>query len=228
MADLLPDVLAGFITAIKWPRSCRWAAYREYFVRPVRWIVAMLDDVVLPVSYAGAESSNFTMGHRVLAPGKHTVDTAANLLDVIRAAYVIPTQAERERIIREGVAAIEAETGFTADLPAKTLLEVVNLSEYPQPLVSTFDEEFLQVPEEIIVDAMLMHQRYFPLYDAAGKLTNKFIIVSNGNPECAATIIDGNERVVRARLDDAKFFYEEDLKHPLESYIEKLDTVVVQ
>ncbi len=228
VADLLPDVLAGFITAIKWPRSCRWAAYREYFVRPVRWIVAMLDDVVLPVSFAGAESSNFTMGHRVLAPGKHTVDTAANLLDVIRAAYVIPTQAERERIIREGVAAIETETGFTADLPAKTLLEVVNLSEYPQPLVSTFDEEFLQVPEEIIVDAMLMHQRYFPLYDAAGKLTNKFIIVSNGNPECAATIIDGNERVVRARLDDAKFFYEEDLKHPLESYIEKLDKVVFQ
>ena len=228
VADLLPDVLAGFITAIKWPRSCRWAAYHEYFVRPVRWIVAMLDDVVLPVSFAGAESSNFTMGHRVLAPGKHTVDTAANLLDVIRAAYVIPTQAERERIIREGVAAIEAETGFTADLPAKTLLEVVNLSEYPQPLVSAFDEEFLQVPEEIIVDAMLMHQRYFPLYDAAGKLTNKFIIVSNGNPECAATIIDGNERVVRARLDDAKFFYEEDLKHPLESYIEKLDKVVFQ
>lgn len=228
VADLLPDVLAGFITAIKWPRSCRWAAYREYFVRPVRWIVAMLDDVVLPVSFAGAESSNFTMGHRVLAPGKHTVDTAANLLDVICAAYVIPTQAERERIIREGVAAIEVETGFTADLPAKTLLEVVNLSEYPQPLVSTFDEEFLQVPEEIIVDAMLMHQRYFPLYDAAGKLTNKFIIVSNGNPECAATIIDGNERVVRARLDDAKFFYEEDLKRPLESYIEKLDKVVFQ
>lgn len=228
VADLLPDVLAGFITAIKWPRSCRWAAYREYFVRPVRWIVAMLDDVVLPVSFAGAESSNFTMGHRVLAPGKHTVDTAANLLDVIRAAYVIPTQAERERIIREGVAAIEAETGFTADLPAKTLLEVVNLSEYPQPLVSAFDEDFLQVPEEIIVDAMLMHQRYFPLYDAAGKLTNKFIIVSNGNPECAATIIDGNERVVRARLDDAKFFYEEDLKRPLESYIEKLDKVVFQ
>ena len=228
VADLLPDVLAGFVTAVKWPRSCRWAAYREYFVRPVRWIVAMLDDVVLPVSFAGAESSNFTMGHRVLAPGKHMVDTAANLLDVIRAAYVIPTQAERERIIREGVAAIEAETGFTADLPAKTLLEVVNLSEYPQPLISTFDEEFLQVPEEIIVDAMLMHQRYFPLYDAAGKLTNKFIIVSNGNPECAATIIDGNERVVRARLDDAKFFYEEDLKHPLESYIEKLDKVVFQ
>lgn len=228
VADLLPDILAGFITAIKWPRSQRWAAYSEYFVRPVRWIVAMLDDVVLPVSFAGATSGNVTFGHRVLAPGAHTVDAAANLLDVVRAAYVIPTQSERERIIREGVAAIEAETGFTAELPAKTLLEVVNLSEYPQPLVSTFDEEFLQVPEEIIVDAMLMHQRYFPLYDADHKLTNKFIIVSNGNPECAATIIDGNERVVRARLDDAKFFYEEDLKHPLEFYVNKLDKVVFQ
>ena len=228
VADLLPDILAGFITAIKWPRSQRWAAYSEYFVRPVRWIVAMLDDVVLPVGFAGATSGNVTFGHRVLAPGAHAVDTAANLLDVVRAAYVIPTQSERERIIREGVAAIEAETGFTAELPAKTLLEVVNLSEYPQPLVSTFDEEFLQVPEEIIVDAMLMHQRYFPLYDADHKLTNKFIIVSNGNPECAATIIDGNERVVRARLDDAKFFYEEDLKHPLEFYVNKLDKVVFQ
>lgn len=228
VADLLPDILAGFITAIKWPRSQRWAAYSEYFVRPVRWIVAMLDDIVLPVSFAGATSGNVTFGHRVLAPGAHTVDTAANLLDVVRAAYVIPTQSERERIIREGVATIEAETGFTAELPAKTLLEVVNLSEYPQPLVSTFDEEFLQVPEEIIVDAMLMHQRYFPLYDADHKLTNKFIIVSNGNPECAATIIDGNERVVRARLDDAKFFYEEDLKHPLEFYVNKLDKVVFQ
>ena len=228
VADLLPDILAGFITAIKWPRSQRWAAYSEYFVRPVRWIVAMLDDVVLPVSFAGATSGNVTFGHRVLAPGAHTVDTAANLLDVVHAAYVIPTQSERERIIREGVAAIEAETGFTAELPAKTLLEVVNLSEYPQPLVSTFDEEFLQVPEEIIVDAMLMHQRYFPLYDADHKLTNRFIIVSNGNPECAATIIDGNERVVRARLDDAKFFYEEDLKHPLEFYVNKLDKVVFQ
>ena len=188
----------------------------------------MLDDVVLPVSYAGAVSGNATWGHRVLAPDAHEVATAADLLDVVRAAYVIPTQSEREQVICDGVASIEKETGFTAELPAKTLLEVVNLSEYPQPLVSEFDEEFLQVPEEIIVDAMLMHQRYFPLYDANHKLTNKFIIVSNGNPACAATIIDGNERVVRARLDDAKFFYEEDLKNPLEHYVEKLDSVVFQ
>lgn len=227
-SDLLPDMLASIIPAIKWPRSCRWASYREYFVRPVRWIVAMLDAEVIPVSYAGVMSGRHTMGHRVLAPGYHEVPAAADLLDVVRAAKVVPTQAEREVVIRQGVAAIEEQTGLHAELPAKTLLEVVNLSEHPMPLVCTFDEEFLRVPEEIIVDAMLMHQRYFPLYDADGTLTNRFIIVSNGNPECNAAIMDGNERVVRARLDDAKFFYEEDLKSPLESYVDRLDEVVFQ
>ena len=228
VADLLPDLLGGFITAIKWPRSCRWASYDDYFVRPVRWIVAMLDEAVLPVKFAGAVSGNQTMGHRVLSPGFHEVPTAAKLLDVVRSINVVPSQAEREQAIREGVAAIEAETGLVARLPEKTLLEVTNLSELPQPLCGTFDEEFLQVPEEIIVDAMLMHQRYFPLYDKDGKLTNRFIITSNGDPAHAQAIVDGNERVVRARLDDAKFFYEEDLKKPLESYIDKLDEVVFQ
>ncbi len=226
--ELLPEILHGFITALKWPRSCRWAAYGDYFVRPVRWIVALLDTQIIPVSFAGAQSGNATMGHRVLSPGMHEVDTAEHLCDVLRSCGIVASQAEREQIIREGAARIEQLTGCKADLPAKTLLEVVNLGEHPTPLVGVFDEEFLQVPEEIIVDAMLMHQRYFPLYDNDGKLTNRFIIVSNGNPACNDTIIDGNERVVRARLDDAKFFYEEDLKKPLESYVNRLDEVVFQ
>lgn len=228
VAALLPEVLRGVIDGISWPKSCRWGTTTEMFSRPVRWLVALLGNTVIPVEYAGLVADRETRGHRFLAPGPHTVASADDLVSVVEGAYVVPTQEAREAVIRKGVAAIEAATGFTADLPAKTLTEVINLSEYPTPMVGTFDEEFLKVPEEIIVDAMLMHQRYFPLYDAAGKLTNKFIIVSNGNPECAATIIDGNERVVRARLDDAKFFYEEDLKHPLESYIEKLDKVVFQ
>ena len=228
VAALLPEVLRGVIDGISWPKSCRWGTTTEMFSRPVRWLVALLGNTVIPVEYAGLVADRETRGHRFLAPGPHTVASADALVSVVEGAFVVPTQEAREAVIRKGVAAIEAATGYTADLPAKTLTEVINLSEYPTPMVGTFDEEFLKVPEEIIVDAMLMHQRYFPLYDAAGKLTNKFIIVSNGNPECAATIIDGNERVVRARLDDAKFFYEEDLKHPLESYIEKLDKVVFQ
>ena len=228
VAELLPGVLRGVIDGIKWPKSCRWGTTSEWFSRPVRWLVALLGDRVIPVEYAGLVAGNTTRGHRFLAPGPHVVENADALLDVVRGAFVVPSEAEREAAIRAGVAQAEAATGARAELPAKTLLEVTNLCEYPTVLVGTFDEEFLAVPEEIIVDAMLMHQRYFPLYDAEGKLTNRFIVVSNGNPECAATIIDGNERVVRARLYDAKFFYEEDLKHPLESYVDRLDEVVFQ
>ena len=228
VAALLPEVLRGVIDGISWPKSCRWGTTTEMFSRPVRWLVALLGNTVIPVEYAGLVADRETRGHRFLAPGPHTVASADDLVSVVEGAFVVPTQEAREAVIRKGVAAIEAATGFTADLPAKTLTEVINLSEYPTPMVGTFDEEFLKVPEEIIVDAMLMHQRYFPLYDADGKLTNKFIIVSNGDPAHEDTIVDGNERVVAARLYDAKFFYDEDLKMPLDAYVDRLDEVVFQ
>ena len=228
VAGLLPDVLKGVIESVSWPKSMKWGSNRELFSRPVRWIVAMLGDEVISLSYAGVESGSSTVGHRVLAPGEHHIPTADDYEKVVREAYVIPTEAERQSLIEEGVKRAEAENpGCTAVLPPKTLTEVINLSEYPTVLVGTFAEEFLKVPEEIIVDAMLMHQRYFPLY-RDGDLTNKFIIVSNGDPAFNANIVDGNERVVAARLYDAKFFYEEDLKKPLESYVEHLDEVVFQ
>ncbi|WP_418831026.1 glycine--tRNA ligase subunit beta [Paraeggerthella sp.] len=228
VAELLPGVLEGVIEGISWPKSCRWGTTSEYFSRPVRWLVAMLDERVIPVSFAGLTAGNLTRGHRFLAPGPHEVATAADLLNVVEAAHVVTSEQAREQVIRVGVAQAEAQTGARAELPEKTLLEVTNLCEQPTVLVGTFDEEFLRVPEEIIVDAMLMHQRYFPLYDANDKLTNNFIVVSNGDPAHASTIIDGNERVVRARLSDAKFFYEEDLKRPLEAYVDRLDEVVFQ
>lgn len=228
VASLLPEVLRGIIDGISWPKSCRWGTTREMFSRPVRWLVALLGDEVIPVEYAGLTAGNTTRGHRFLAPGPHAVPCADDLVGVVEGAFVVPTQAAREARIRAGVAAAEAATGYTAELPAKTLTEVINLSEYPTVMVGSFDEDFLRVPEEIIVDAMLMHQRYFPLYDGQGKLTNKFIIVSNGDPAHEATIVDGNERVVAARLYDAKFFYEEDLKQPLEAYVGRLDEVVFQ
>ncbi|MFR3052675.1 MAG: glycine--tRNA ligase subunit beta [Eggerthella lenta] len=228
VAELLPGVLEGVITGTSWPKSCRWGTTSEYFSRPVRWLVALLDERVIPVRFAGLTAGNLTRGHRFLAPGPHEVATAADLLVVVEAAHVVSSEQAREAVIREGVAQAEQRTGARAELPEKTLLEVVNLCEQPTVLVGTFDEEFLRVPEEIIVDAMLMHQRYFPLYDADGKLTNNFIVVSNGDPAHADTITGGNERVVRARLSDAKFFYEEDLKHPLETYVDRLDEVVFQ
>lgn len=228
VASLLSSVLNKIIHGLSWPRSQRWGVQSEYFTRPVRWIVALFGNDVIDFTFAGLVAGRTTYGHRFLAPGPFEVADADSLVDVVRSASVIPSEAEREQVIREGVAKAEAETGFTAVLHPKTLVEVINLAEYPTVLVGTFDEEFLKVPEEIIVDAMLVHQRYFPLYDKDGKLTNRFIVVSNGDPACAETIVDGNERVVRARLYDAKFFYDEDLKQPLESYVDHLGEVVFQ
>lgn len=228
VASLLSSVLNKIIHGLSWPRSQRWGVQSEYFTRPVRWIVALFGNEVIDFTFAGLVAGRTTYGHRFLAPGPFEVADADSLVDVVRSAYVIPSEAERVQVIREGVAKAEAETGFTAVLHPKTLVEVINLAEYPTVLVGTFDEEFLKVPEEIIVDAMLVHQRYFPLYDKDGKLTNRFIVVSNGDPACAETIVDGNERVVRARLYDAKFFYDEDLKQPLESYVDHLGEVVFQ
>ncbi len=225
---LLPDILQNLITSIYWPRSQRWGSRHEHFSRPVRWLFAMHGDAVVPVEFAGLTAGNTTCGHRFLAPGPWEVSSADALIDVLREHNVVPTEAEREASIREQVAAIEEKTGLVAELPAKTMAEVVNLAEFPTVMVGEFDELFLAVPKEITVDAMLVHQRYFPLFNADGTLANKFLITSNGDPKFEANIVDGNQRVVAARLYDAKFFYDEDLKRPLEDYVERLDTVVFQ
>lgn len=188
----------------------------------------MFGSKVIDLEFAGVKSSNASYGHRFLAPGKIELNNADELLPALAKANVVPSEDERENLIRNQVKEIEAKTKLQAALPEAVMKEVVNLCEFPTCMVGQFDEMFLSVPKEIIVDAMLMHQRYFPLFDAKGSLTNKFIIISNGNPKCESTIVDGNERVVAARLYDAKFFFEEDKKKPLESYVDKLNEVVFQ
>ena len=218
------------IGALEWPnyRSQRWGAEHASFVRPVRWICALLGESVVPVTYADVTSSNVTRGHRLLGAGEHVVASPAAYVDVLREAGVLLEDERRERILA-GIAEVEAERGGAhVDTPKRIFDEVVNLCEWPTVLVGTFDEEFLDVPSEIICESMLSNQRYFPIYDAEGKLTREFVVVSNSDPRNNERVIDGNERVVRARLDDAKFFYEEDLKQPLESYVEKLKSVVFQ
>ena len=156
---LLPDILQNLITSIYWPRSQRWGSRHEHFSRPVRWLFAMHGDAVVPVEFAGLTAGNTTCGHRFLAPGPWEVASADALIDVLREHNVVPTEAEREASIREQVAAIEEKTGLVAELPAKTMAEVVNLAEFPTVMVGEFDELFLAVPKEITVDAMLVHQR---------------------------------------------------------------------
>ena len=228
VVDLLPTLLHGLITGLSWPRPQRWGTGTDQFRRPVRWLLALLGTNVVNVEFAGLCAGNTTRGHRFLAPGPFAVAHADELLGVLENAYVVTSEAKREEIIRQQIKAIEEKTGLVADLPEKVMAEVVNLVEYPTAMVGTFDELFLSVPKEIIVDAMLVHQRYFPLFTKEGALTNKFIVTSNGNPEFEANIIDGNQRVVAARLYDAKFFYDEDLKKPLEAYVDDLENVVFQ
>ena len=231
-AEVLTEVLAAAAGKINDKltglRTQRWGTTPYRFSRPVRWLVCLLDDEVVPVEFCGHTAGRTTRGHRLMNPGDYEIACAQDYLKVLEAAHVVVSGAERAQIIRDGIAKVEAERGLRADTPKKTFDEVVNLVEWPTVVVADFDEEFLQVPNEIICESMLSNQRYFPLYDADGKLTNHFILVSNGDPARSDVIARGNERVVRARLSDAKFFYEEDLKHPLEHYVAKLATVGFQ
>lgn len=226
---ILSELAERVIASLEWPnyRSQRWGSTHETFVRPVRWICCLLGSDVVPVSYADVTSGNTTRGHRVLGPGEHVVAEPASYVEVLETAHVLVAE-RREQVIREGIAKVEAELGVRVDTPKKVFDEVVNLCEWPTVLVGHFDEEFLAVPNEIICDSMLSNQRYFPTYDKDGKLTRAFVVVSNADPAVSDTVVDGNERVVRARLDDAKFFYEEDLKQPLEAYLPKLEKVTFQ
>ena len=221
---LLSALCERIIAGLEWPnyRSQRWGSTHETFVRPIRWICALLGTEIIPVRYADVTSGN------TLGPGEHGVAEPAVYEQVLEAAGVLSEERRRE-VIAAGIAQVEAERGGAhVDTPKKVLDEVVNLCEWPTVVVGTFDEEFLQVPHEIICESMLSNQRYFPIYDAEGQLTREFVVVANGRPECADTIIDGNERVVRARLYDAKFFYDEDLKVSLEEFRERLASVVFQ
>ena len=228
--ELLSALCEQTIGSIQWPnyRSQRWGSEHQTFVRPIRWICALLGDQVIPVSYADVTSSNVTRGHRVLAPGDHVVSEPAAYESVLESAFVLG-EVRRTEKIRADIAQIEAERGGAhVDTPKGVFDEVVNLCEWPTVVVGTFDEEFLAVPHEIIVEAMLKHQRYFPIYAPDGSLTREFVIVSNANPAVNDTVRSGNERVVRPRLDDAKFFYDEDLKVGLDAFRERLSQVVFQ
>ena len=228
--ELLSALCEQTIGSIQWPnyRSQRWGSEHQTFVRPIRWICALLGQEVIPVSYADVTSGNTTRGHRVLAPGEHVVPEPVSYEQVLEDAFVLG-EARRAEVIRAGISQLEAERGGAhVDTPKGVFDEVVNLCEWPSVVVGTFDEEFLAVPHEIIVEAMLKHQRYFPIYAPDGSLTREFVIVSNADPRVNDTVRAGNERVVRPRLDDAKFFYDEDLKVGLDAFRERLSNVVFQ
>lgn len=225
---VLPELLASLVEGIEWAKSMRWGDGEARFSRPVRWLFALFGTDVVPVRFAGIVAGRTTRGHRFLAPEPFEVFASFEYPTKLEAATVVVDHEERARLLREGIERVAANYGGSAVVPEKTFAEVVNLVEWPTVAAGTFDEEFLAVPREMLEYAMGSHQRYFPLERADGTLDNRFIVAHNGAPERTDAIVRGHERVIRARLADAAFFYHEDLKVALETWGEKLADVVFQ
>jgi glycyl-tRNA synthetase beta chain len=224
--DVLADLLAGVAAGLEWPKSQRWGSGTERFIRPVRSLLALFGADVVPVEFAGLTAGRQVWGHRFLADNPIDVPAAGEYLQALERGYVMVDAEARARFIREGIEAAAEGEGGRAVTPEKTFAEVVNLVEYPTVAVGHFDEEFLRVPREVLETAMESHQRYFPVEDSAGELTSGFIVVHNGDPARTDEIVHGHERVIRARLADAAFFYDEDLKSGMEPWVERLASIV--
>jgi len=225
--DILPDILSGFLHDLDWKRSQRWGDQTVRFVRPVRWLLALFGDEIVPVTFGDVVSDRFTYGHRFLSSGTIEISSMKDYENTLRKSHVVVDPSKRKTLIEEGIAELGSRYG-TPLVVESVLREVINLTEYPNAIVGEFDEEFLRVPREILEYAMSKHQRYFAIQRADGTLDNHFVVISNGNPKFSRQIIEGHERVVRARLADAAFFYDEDLKVPLEQWLKKLEHVVFQ
>jgi glycyl-tRNA synthetase beta chain len=226
--EVLPAILLDLIRAIPWPKSMRWADNDESFVRPVHWIVALLDDRILPIELIGIRSGNVSRGHRFLAPGPVTIATPDAYAEALRKAFVVVDPALRAEMIRGEFTRVERETGLVVRPDETLLAEVQNLVEYPTAVTGAFDPAFLEVPAEVIITALRAHQRYFVLEDKAGKLANRFVTIAGTVTRDVAKVQKGNERASVPRLSDARFFFREDQKQPLERWGEKLDGVVFQ
>lgn len=227
-AALLPEMLADLASGLNWPKAQRWGDGDARFIRPVRWMVALFGDEVVPVEFAGLTAGRTTYGHRFLSPGAIEVASATGYYAAAETGRFIFDHEERARIVEEGVEEVARAAGGTAVMPAKTRAEVINLVECPTVAAGHFDEEFLAVPREVLETAMESHQRYFPVENASGALTNAFVVVHNGDPERTGAIVAGHERVIRARLADAAFFYQEDLKASMEEWFGRLEQITFQ
>ena len=227
-AGLLPDILTGIITGLGFPKSMHWGSLDFHFVRPIRWIVALFGDDVVPFELAGVKSGRISRGHRFLGTGDFEIPSMAAYERTAKEHFIIVDPEERKELILAGLQKLADEKGGTIIMDDDLLEEVIFLVEYPTALCGEFDEDYLKLPEAAIITPMKDHQRYFPMRDKDGKLMNLFLTVRNGDDYHLETVQHGNERVLRARLDDAKFFFEEDKKHKLVDYVEKLKKIVFQ
>ena len=236
--DVLPEILRGLIEGLTFPKSMYWSTHKDTgapgvrFARPIRWIVALADDRVIPFSYAGVTSGRTTSGHRFMGRKTIEVPDAARFMDLLFDNSVILDQEKRLQKMRSAISSLENEFkgNFEVEMDEDILNENLYLVEFPAPFVGSFDERYLEIPERVLTTSMKKNQKYLAVRnrDKGGRLANRFVGVSNNLAPDMGVVREGNERVLRARLEDAAFFWEEDRKRPLASYVERLKTVTYQ
>lgn len=224
--DLLPE-FEQLITSLSFPKSMRWGSHPLRFIRPIRWILALYGDEVIPFSITGVRSGRLTYGHRFLG-GKTAFKTAGEYRETMLGQFVIVDPDERKEAIRNQLQTLAEDEGWEIPIDEDLLEEVNNLVEYPTALYGTFNESFLDLPKEVLLTSMREHQRYFPVENEEGELRPYFVTVRNGDHKHLENVAKGNEKVLRARLSDAAFFYKEDQKLTISDALNRLNHIVFQ
>ncbi len=227
-AELLPAIVETSLNELPIPKRMRWAARKEEFVRPTQWLVMLFGDQVVDCTILTQRAGRESRGHRFHSPSPVRISKPTSYLEDLRGAHVIADFAERRELIAKRVEQLASEQNGSAIVPPALLDEVTALVEWPVPLVCSFEERFLEVPQEALITTMQDNQKYFCLLDANGKLLPRFITVANIESKDPAQIVAGNEKVVRPRLTDAEFFFKQDKKQKLDSFNERLKNVVFQ
>ena len=225
---VLPGLLNDIIGSLVFPKNMYWDDPALRFARPVRWILALWGDRVVPLSYGSLSSDRLSRGHRFMGARRIEVAHTSAYFDSLHDNYVVVDVAKRREMMISRITALEKEMGCNVELAPDLVEENLFLVEYPVPFFGTFDRDYLDIPSEVLVTSMKVHQRYFPVRDSSGKLKNHFVGVSNNRPTNMDVVREGNERVLRARLADAAFFWKEDQREPLASKVEKLRPIVYQ
>ena len=226
--DIVTEMLPQLITGLNFPKSMHWGNLDAKFVRPVRWLVALLDEEVIPVEFATVQSGNVSRGHRFLGADEITIKNAASYVETLKENFVMVDQDARRELISKQLHDMAASKNASIVWDDDLLEEINYLVEWPTALCGGFEESYLALPDAAIITPMKDHQRYFPLVDQDGKLLPMFLTVRNGSDHSIEVVQAGNERVLRARLDDAKFFFNEDCKKPLIDRQDGLTKIVFQ
>lgn len=226
--DIIPELIEQALNKLPIPKRMTWGAKKHAFVRPAHWLVVLLGDSVVPCSVLGLQAGNSSRGHRFHSPVEFAITHPSDYEALLLQHFVVANYAQRQAQIKQGVEEIAQQTQGTASINSDLLDEVTGLVEWPVPLMGNFDKEFLEVPQEALISAMQEHQKYFPVLDNAGKILPHFITVSNIESKDPEKVISGNERVIRPRLSDARFFFNTDKKKSLEQHNEPLKKVVFE